>query len=232
MATFDLNEIKSQAKDNFTEAWVSTAKLIPSNTKVALDKKGKPHLLRELIQKSREILLNLGFDEAENFSILSDSDVVKQYGSEARVILDRAFYLATLPRPEIGLSTKKIAMAKKIAGEFDTEKLQTILREYKKGDIEADDLIEELITGLGITDYQATELLDKVFADLKELKPLPSALTTVHRTGHLRLLLRKCRMRRITARILTCLLLRLMETTCLSVLSGWTRKTNTAISSQ
>jgi len=177
MATFDLSEIKSRAKDNFTDAWVDTAKLIPTDTEISLGKKGKPHLVRELIQKSREILLNSGFDEVENLTILPDSDVVKQYGPEARVILDRAFYLAELPRPDIGLSSKRIAQIKKIAGEIDVEKLQTILRNYKKGEIEADNLIEELIAGLGITDYQATELLDKVFPEFKKLQPLPSDRT-------------------------------------------------------
>ena len=177
MATFDLNEIKAKAKSNFIEAWVDTAKIVPTDTEISLVGKGKPHLVRELIQKSREILLNLGFDEVENLTILSDSDVVKQYGPEARVILDRAFYLAELPRPDIGLSAKRIAQIKKIAEEIDIEKLQTILRNYKKGEIEADNLIEELIAGLGITDYQATELLDKVFPELKELQPLPSNRT-------------------------------------------------------
>jgi O-phosphoseryl-tRNA synthetase len=177
MAAFDLSEIKSKAKSNFTDAWVATAKLIPTHTEISLGKRGKPHLVRELIQKSRELLLNLGFDEVENLTILPDSDVVKQYGPEARVILDRAFYLAELPRPDIGLSDKRIAQIKKIAEEIDIEKLQTILRNYKKGEIEADNLIEELIAGLGITDYQATELLDKVFPELKKLQPLPSDRT-------------------------------------------------------
>ena len=177
MAYFDLNEIKSQARSNFTEAWVSTAKLIPTQTKISLGNKGKAHPLRELIQRSREILLNLGFDEAENLTILPDSDVVKQYGSEARVILDRAFYIAELPCPEIGLSAKRIAQIEKIAGEIDIEKLRFILRSYKRGEIEADDLIGELIAGLGITDYQATELLDKVFAELRRLQPVSSNKT-------------------------------------------------------
>jgi O-phosphoseryl-tRNA synthetase len=177
MATFDTGEIKSKAKSNFTEAWIATAKLIPTGTEISLPKKGKPHLVRELIQKSRQILLNLGFDEVENLTLLPDSDVVKQYGPEARVILDRAFYLAELPRPDIGLSGKRIAQIKKIAEEIDIEKLQTILRNYKKGEIESDNLIEELIAGLGITDYQATELLDKVFPEIKELQPVPSNKT-------------------------------------------------------
>ena len=177
MATFDTGEIKARAKDNFTDAWIATAKLIPTGTEISLGKKGKPHLVRELVQKSRQILLNLGFDEVENLTLLPDSDVVKQYGPEARVILDRAFYLAELPRPDIGLSAKRIAEIKKIAAEMDVEKLQTILRSYKKGEIEADNLIEELIAKLGITDYQATELMDRVFPEIKDLQPVPSNKT-------------------------------------------------------
>ena len=177
MATFDTGEIKSKAKSNFADAWIATAKLIPTDTEISLTRKGKPHLVRELIQKSRQILLNLGFDEVENLTLLPDSDVVKQYGPEARVILDRAFYLAELPRPDIGLSEKRIVQIKQIAEEIDIEKLQTTFRNYKKGEIESDNLIEELIAGLGITDYQATELLDKVFPEIKELQPVPSNKT-------------------------------------------------------
>ncbi len=177
MTTFDTGEIKSKAKSNFTDAWIATAKLIPTGTEISLPKQGRPHLVRELIQKSRQILLNLGFDEVENLTLLPDSDVIKQYGPEARVILDRAFYLAELPRPDIGLSARRIAQLKKIAEAIDIEKLQTILRNYKKGEIESDNLIEELIAGLGITDYQATELLDKVFPEMRNLLPVPSNKT-------------------------------------------------------
>jgi len=177
MATFDTGEIKSKAKNNFTDNWMTTAELIPTSTEISLAGKGKPHRIRELIQKSRQVLLGLGFDEVENLTLLPDSDVVKQYGPEARVILDRAFYLAEMPRPDIGLSEKRIAQLKKIAEEINIEKLQTILRNYKKGEIEADNLIEELITGLGISDYQATELLDKVLPEMKELRPVPSNKT-------------------------------------------------------
>ena len=172
-----MESIKRQAKSNFTNAWIATAKLIPTGTDISLAKKGKPHLIRELIQSSRQILLNLGLDEVENLTLLPDSDVVKQYGPEARVILDRAFYLAELPRPDIGLSAKRIAEIRRIAKGMDVDKLQTILRSYKKGEIEADNLVEELIAGLGVTDYQATELLDEVFPEIKELQPVPSNKT-------------------------------------------------------
>jgi O-phosphoseryl-tRNA synthetase len=174
---FDLGSIKARSKSDFTDAWTATADLIPTGTEIRLARKGKPHLVRELIEKSRQILLNLGFDEVENLTLLPDSDVVKQYGPEARVILDRVFYLAALPRPDVGLSAAKIAQLKKIAEGIDTEKLQTILRNYKKGEIEADNLIEEFIVGLDISDYQATELLDTVLPEMKELRPLPSSKT-------------------------------------------------------
>ena len=177
MAVFDTGEIKSRAKDSFADAWMATAELVPTGTQISLERKGKPHLVRELVQQSRRILLDLGFDEVENLTMLPDTDVVKQYGPEARAILDRAFYLAQLPRPDIGLSATKIAQLKKIAEEIDIQRLQTILRSYKKGEIEADNLIEELIAGLGVTDYQATEILDRVFPEMKELKPVPSGNT-------------------------------------------------------
>jgi O-phosphoseryl-tRNA synthetase len=85
--------------------------------------------------------------------------------------------LAELPRPDIGLSEKRIAQVTEIAKEIDIEKLQTIFRNYKKGEIESDNLIEELIARLGITDYQATELMDKVFPEIRELQPVPSNKT-------------------------------------------------------
>ncbi len=174
---FDLSRIRAEARKDFTLTWESTAGLLPRDTEIRLEGRGKPHPLRELIQKSRELLLDLGFDEVENLTILPDSDVSKQYGPEARVILDRVYYLAGLPRPEVGLSNKKIAEAKKIVAQLEVRKLRALLRAYKKGEIEADNLVEELINGLGITDHQATELLSRVFPEMEKLRPLPSSRT-------------------------------------------------------
>lgn len=177
MAAFDTGEIKSRAKADFVAAWVDTAELIPTGTSISLREPGKPHPLRELIQRSRHVLLNLGFDEVENLTILPDGDVLKQYGPEARVILDRSFYLAELPRPEVGLGGRRIAQIKRISEQVDIERLQSILRNYKKGEIEADNLTEELVARLGIADYQATEILDKVFPEMKRLQPVPTDKT-------------------------------------------------------
>lgn len=178
MAEFDVQSIKERAKEDFTSTWLSTAALLPSDTEVCLAEKGKPHPLRDLIQRSREILLRRGFDEAENFTILPDSDVRKQYGPESLVILDRAFYLAELPRPEIGVSVQRAQQVEKITGKaVDIEHLASILRAYKRGDFEADDLIEELMWRLDILDTQATEIVSKVFPELYNLKPVPTDRT-------------------------------------------------------
>lgn len=178
MASFDISSIRQQAKDDFISTWLSTASLVPSDTTVTLAEQGRAHPLRELMQRSREILLARGFDEAENRTILPESDVSKEYGPEALVILDRAFYLAELPRPEIGVSAQRIQQIEKIVGRaVDVEQLQVVLRCYKRGDIEADDLIEMLMIGLGITDDQATEVIHKVFPELYNLKPVATDKT-------------------------------------------------------
>ncbi|NLE96224.1 MAG: O-phosphoserine--tRNA ligase [Dehalococcoidia bacterium] len=178
MAVFDGSTIRQNAKSDFISAWQSTAELVPRNTVVKLPAKGRSHPLRDLMQRSREVLLAKGFDEAENLTILPDSDVTRQYGPEALVILDRAFYLAQLPRPEIGVSQQRIQMVEKIVGRpVDVEELGAILRAYKRGDIEADDLIDALMKRLGILDTQATEIINKVFPELYQLKPVPTDKT-------------------------------------------------------
>jgi len=178
MTVFDISSIRQQAKDDFITTWLSAASLLPGGTTVTLPARGRPHPLRELMQRSREILLARGFDEAENRTILPESDVTKQYGPEALVILDRAFYLAELPRPEIGVSAQRIQHVEKIVGRaVDVEQLQVVLRCYKRGDIEADNLIEMLMIGLKITDDQATEVIHKVFPELYNLKPVPTDRT-------------------------------------------------------
>lgn len=178
MALFDASSIRRNAKSDFVATWLATAALVPRNTTIHLPARGRPHPLRELMQRSREVLLKRGFDEAENLTILPDSDVTRQYGPEALVILDRAFYLAQLPRPEIGVSQQRVQQVEKIVGRaVDVEQLGGILRAYKRGDIEADNLIDELMRRLAILDTQATEIINKVFPELYQLKPVPTDKT-------------------------------------------------------
>lgn len=173
----NIGDIKAGAEKDFVSTWLSTAELLPRNTSIELKGRGKSNILRDLMQKSREILLKLGLNEMENPTILPDVDVHKQYGPEARVILDRVFYLAELPRPDIGLDAKRAELIQKISTRIDIEKLRSLLRQYKLGEIEADNLIEEMTNQLGINDFQATELLDKVIPEMKKLKPIPTGNT-------------------------------------------------------
>ena len=129
-----------------------------------------------MVNKLRKTLLDMGFDETENLTILPQEDIYKQYGPEAAVILDRAFYLAKLPRPEIGLSKEKITQIENITGKFNQTKLKDLLRNYKKGNIESDDLTEELVDGLNIKTEQATAIIE-LFSEFKALKPEVTHLT-------------------------------------------------------
>lgn len=173
----DTQKIKKQAKQNFEKAWIETPILIPENTKIELRKqRGNEHPLRREIQNLRQLFLELGFDEAENLTILPDTDVYRQYGPEAPIILDRAFYLAKLPRPDIGISDKELSKIQNLIGDFNHQTLKDIFREYKKGEIEGDDLVEILVNKLKIRAEQATSVLD-IFPELRSLKPQPTNLT-------------------------------------------------------
>jgi O-phosphoseryl-tRNA synthetase len=178
MGKLDISKIIKAAKADYEKTWLKTAKQLPRNTKVNLkDRQGREHPLRRTVQFTREILLKHGFDEIENRTIISESDVYKQYGPEAPLILDRAFYLATLPRPDIGMGHERIKQIESIIGTFDPAVLQEILREYKQGHIESDNFTEELVKVLGIKEELATRLEEEVFQEFKELTPESSNQT-------------------------------------------------------
>ena len=184
----NIKKIKKQAKDNFEKTWTQTSKIF-ENTKdefIFEKKHGKEHILQKTIFLLRNIFLNFGFDEIQNLTIIPDEDVYKQYGPESAVILDRAFYIAKLPRPEIGLSNKIIEKIKKIIDNFDDEKskiLKQILRQYKKGNIEGDDFVETMVKNLNIKTQEATAIID-LFSELKDIKPIPTNQTLrSHMTG-------------------------------------------------
>jgi len=185
MAVMKLNikQIKENAKENFEKTWVDSARLLPKRTKIEIRKKGKEHPFWIMNEKLRKIFLKEGFDETENLTILPQEDIYKEYGPESAVILDRSFYLAKLPRPDIGLSAQKIKEIKKIirlfggqAEDFSEKKLKEILRDYKKGKIESDDLTEEMVVKLKIKTEQATAIID-LFPEFKKIKPKATNLT-------------------------------------------------------
>ena len=180
MARIDVGEILRMAEEDFERAWVESAKLLRDRGrffKLRRDQ-GETNYVFDLIQRIRRILVDMGFKELLLPSIADESEVRKQYGPEANVILDRVFYLAKLPRPEIGLDKRRVEAIRRIVPGFDkVEELKSILRRYKEGSIEADDLVETMVLELGVREEQATAIIDGVFPEFRELKPIPTTLT-------------------------------------------------------
>ncbi|RLG59717.1 MAG: O-phosphoserine--tRNA ligase [Candidatus Hydrothermarchaeota archaeon] len=176
-------KIEKLAKKDFERAWIETKELLPE---VSIDRKypiikpefGKPHPIFETIEKLRQAYLRLGFEEVVNPVFIEDKEVKRQFGPEALAVLDRCYYLAGLPRPDIGLSDEKIEKLKKLGISIENrEALQKILHEYKKGKFGGDDLIYKIAEVLNIDDALATKVIDRVFPEFKKLAPEASSLT-------------------------------------------------------
>lgn len=139
---------------------------------------GKPHILEETISLLREIYLDLGFDEVFNPLFITDDDMYRQWGPETPAILDRVYYLAGLPRPNVGLSKE---VKEKISEFVDLDErrsrnLERTLQDYKRGAIEGDDFVEAISKGLAI-DFESSEKVLSFFKEFKELIPVPTNLT-------------------------------------------------------
>jgi len=176
---FETEKIKHESKINYEKAWLETKNLLKlKGNYFNLVKKGKSHIVNDFIFDARKKMLSLGFEELVLPMFVEESEIYKQYGPEAALILDRLFYLAGLPRPDIGISKEKINFLMKIIPNFNKiDVLKNIFRSYKKGEIEADDLIETFIERLKVEETEATEIIDKIFPELKNLKPIPTKTT-------------------------------------------------------
>ncbi|MFO8018267.1 MAG: O-phosphoserine--tRNA ligase [Promethearchaeia archaeon] len=176
---FDVENIKLDAKKDYEKAWLETRDLLDLKGEYfSLVDKTKAHPVQRFIHEARDEMLDLGFEELILPMFVDEKEVYKQYGPEAALILDRLFYLAGLPRPDIGISKEKINALQKIISNFNKiDELKKIFREYKKGDIEADDLIESFMNRLDMKEEQASKIIDKIFPELKDLKPIPTTQT-------------------------------------------------------
>jgi O-phosphoseryl-tRNA synthetase len=185
-------EIRERARKDYEKTWLETGELVKKEGRFfRLQGKGSHHPLQELVQRARKVLAELGFREVCVPLFIHKRDVYQQYGPEAPVILDRVFFLAGLERPDIGISSKKLSEIRKIAPELDQEKLREIFRRYKRGKIQADDLVETMVTELGLKEEQATAIIS-LFPEFRELRPVPMDLTLrSHITGGWFLVLRE-----------------------------------------
>nr|QNO48023.1 O-phosphoserine--tRNA(Cys) ligase [Methanosarcinales archaeon ANME-2c ERB4] len=182
---FDPEEIKKAAKEDFDAAWNMGTDLIYKSapdeqyprTSLAF---GKAHPVYDTIAKMREAYLRMGFEEMMNPLIVDEREVHKQFGHEALAVLDRCFYLAGLPRPNVGISDERIDSIKKMLGDIGDEGIDVVrkvLHSYKKGEVEGDDLVPEIAGQLEVSDSLVVEMIDQVFPEFKELVAQSSGKT-------------------------------------------------------
>ncbi|MDR0900910.1 MAG: O-phosphoserine--tRNA ligase [Methanobrevibacter sp.] len=176
----DKKKIIKLAKKDFEKAWEETGKLVknphPDNRYPRLKYEvGKSHILYDTIANLREAYLRLGFNELVNPLFIPKSDVYKQFGPEAPAVLDRCFYLAGLPRPDIGIGVDKIEAIKKLGFDFSSDNidsLQNVFRDYKKGNLDGDDLVLEVAEAMGIENSEGLAILEEVFPEIRALDPI------------------------------------------------------------
>ena len=186
---FDPNIILKNKNKNFEEEWNNSKKYInvlssnESYPRFSLNY-GRVHPIFETIHNLRNIYLRLGFSETMNPLIVDEKEIKKQFGRESLAVLDRCYYLAGLPKPNIAISDEKINEIKKL---FDLKNEDEILRvinnikkifhDYKKGKIDGDDLLFELSDKTNIKYELTSKLLDNIFPEFKTLKPVSSTKT-------------------------------------------------------
>ncbi|MCS3901994.1 O-phosphoserine--tRNA ligase [Methanococcus voltae] len=197
---FNKEEVLKLAEQDFEKAWKETKDLIKpkrinSRYPRLQSTYGKTHPINDTIESLRQAYLRMGFEEYMNPVIVDERDIYKQFGPEAMAVLDRCFYLAGLPRPDVGLSDEKIKAIKNLGIDLDKavktadtkstknkkltgkEALQNILHGYKKGTLDGDDLVLEISNALEISSEMGLKILDDVFPEFKELKAVASSLT-------------------------------------------------------
>jgi len=176
----DKKKILKIAKKDFEKAWIESKGLVKeahpdySYPKLKYDV-GKSHVLYDTLQSLREAYLRLGFSEIVNPIFIDETHVHKQFGKEAPAVLDRCFYTAGLPRPDIGIGIEKIQEIEKLGIKINEDKiknLQDVFRGYKKGEFDGDDLVLEVANSLDESNELGLKVLEKVFKELYTLEPI------------------------------------------------------------
>ena len=176
---FDPAQIREAAKQDFDNAWrqggayLGRPKINDKYPRRSCNY-GVPHPIFDTIHRLREAYMRLGFSECMNPVMVDALDVYRQFGSEALAVLDRCFYLAGLPRPDIGISDDRIGQINQILkrelSSDEVEAVRQILHGYKKGKVEGDDLVQEIARALNANDALVSIILEDVFPEFKSLK--------------------------------------------------------------
>lgn len=182
---FDIDDLKENAEEDFEKAWRESGDLIKKSGEFfSLEDKSSTHPLFDLVQEFRQTFTDAGFEEVVVPVLIEKEEIEKQYGPEAPVILDRIFFLAGLDRSDLGIGERDLEkIREEVPGFDDVEGLEKILREFKKGKLDSDDLTEEVMEELDLGEEKASHILS-LFESFKNLEPIPSDMTLrSHTTG-------------------------------------------------
>lgn len=183
---FDVNEWRDKTKEDRERAWHEGPKVItlPSMGMTYPRyhyRRAREHPVFSTIGRLRELYLRIGFDECCNPLIVDEKEVYRQFGPEAMAVLDRVFYLAGLPRPNVGISKEKIMQIEGILGWELTGEAEEGLRErlhaYKKAEIDGDDLVHEISLVLKADGAKVVRILEEVFPEFRDISPESSRMT-------------------------------------------------------
>lgn len=176
---FDPAQVREAARADFDKTWQQGREYIKhpgindSYPRMSCTF-GVPHPIFDTIQKLREAYMRLGFSEAMNPVMVEAQDVYRQFGSEALAVLDRCFYLAGLPRPDIGISDERIERINQLLirelSADEVEAVRQILHGYKKGKVEGDDLVAEIAHAINANDALVSTIIETVFPEFRGLK--------------------------------------------------------------
>ncbi len=178
---FNIKEVLEKADRDFEAAWAETGRLVGGRGAFQPNqgRRGAAHVLSETANRLREAYLELGFDEVVNPMTVDEADLYKQYGNEAPAILDRCYYLATRPRPDIGIGAEKVEEMRRLGAPTDEEALarvRGVFHDYKKGKVDGDDLVERLTEGMGVPDTLALKVMNEVFPELRRVEAQPTKM--------------------------------------------------------
>ncbi|MGD2249083.1 MAG: hypothetical protein PVF58_11815 [Candidatus Methanofastidiosia archaeon] len=174
----DSQNIKERAEKDFETVWKKESTKFYGSKKFSLsDRKGTPHVLAKYLSKAEDILLDMGFDQVVLKPIWDERHVKMQYGPEAPAILDRLYYLASIPRPDIGIPQE---IKNKILNRanISMEDLQQIFQDYKRGIIDSGELIESFVQRLHISTEDALYVLS-LFPELENVQPDATTKTLI-----------------------------------------------------
>lgn len=180
MGHWNSRKIVSDAKKDFEKTWKRTKDLVTTSEKKVKKGKvqeGKANRIYDTISRLRDAYLDMGFEEVINPIFIEDTEVHKQFGPEGVAVLDRCYYLGGLPRPDIGISDKRLKKLKDFNVTADKEALQSVLRRYKTGELSGEDMLFELARVLNTDDATALKIIDRIFPEFKDLKPEASNIT-------------------------------------------------------